>query len=202
MIRFYKQFLLLCLLGSGSIGSISAQSYLDEYLSYSVTAHYPDHTVVTYVKPADKVHLSDKNLYYWFSAGQVNVTRGGYSGKLLNGKYQDFYMDKSLRESGKFDRGLKTGEWRNWTNTGQLAATYSFKQGKKQGHYVKYDSTGRALEKGTYRDDLLDGRLESLAGDSTVVTWYKAGKVYQRKSRVPKFIYKLLPKKYQPKPKL
>jgi len=173
-----------------------AQSYVDQMLSHRVTVHYADHTVVAVVKPTGLVSTQSGATYYWFSGSQINTTQGGYSGKLLNGKYQDFYLNKNLKEAGVFEEGLKTGQWKSWTENGLLKDEYTYKSGVKNGNYVKYDSTGKALQKGRYKQDLLNGKQITMVGDSTTVAYYHRGKAKQRKSLVPRFIQKIFQKKH------
>jgi antitoxin component YwqK of YwqJK toxin-antitoxin module len=44
---------------------------------------------------------------------------------LLNGKDEDFYLNKSLKSSGLFNRGLRDGSWRNWDGKGNLVDDFS-----------------------------------------------------------------------------
>jgi hypothetical protein len=177
-------------------GDADAQSYIDGMLSHKITVHYPDHTVIAVVKPTDMVSTQSDATYFWFSGNQINTTQGGYSGKLLNGEYQDFYLNKNLKEKGFFDRGLKTGLWKNWTDNGILKDAFTFKNGIKNGSYIKYDTIGRVMQKGHYKQDLLSGKQITMLGDSVVVLYYQHGKVKEKKSLVPGFIYKIFPKKH------
>lgn len=201
MKRLQLRFLQLVLLVVSFVGTARGQSYTDAFLNYKVTAHYDDHTIIAYVKPAEQLSLSSDRYYYWFAGNGVHVTQGGYSGKLLNGNYQDFYMNKGLKESGVFDEGLKKGVWKNWTAEGVLKDEFSFKNGIKNGAYTKYGATGNILEKGKYRNDLLNGKQQVFAGDSVRVVFYKAGKISQRKSfftqlrAVPRYISGLFHRK-------
>jgi hypothetical protein len=190
-LRFLQPFIGILLLS----GTVHAQSYVEKMLSYKVTAHYPEHMVNAHVKPAGTVVVLSDRQYYWFSGNQINITQGGYSGKLLNGDYEDLYNNKNLKTTGAFEQGLKTGTWKNWTEEGILKDQFSFHAGQKNGPYFKYDSLGKVIEKGFYQDDLLNGKQETVSGDSTTVVYYKQGKVRPQKSILPKFIYKVFPKK-------
>ncbi|CAM4116735.1 hypothetical protein SAMN06265348_103275 [Pedobacter westerhofensis] len=190
-IRFLQSFLCIVLLG----GSVQAQSYVEKMLSYKVTVHYPDHMVNAHVKPGGAPALKSDRQYYWFSGNQINMTQGGYSGKLLNGDYEDLYNNKNLKASGAFEQGLKTGVWKNWTEDGVLKDQFTFNEGQLDGTYVKYDIAGKIKEKGIYHHDLLEGKQEIVSADSTIVVYYHDGKIYTPKNIVPKFFRKFLPKK-------
>lgn len=195
MNRTYLRFLRLFIWGILLSGTANAQSFVETMLTYKVTVYYPEHTVTAHVKPVEKISVSNDKLYYWFSGNQISITQGGYSGKPLNGDYEDVYNNKNLKESGSFDEGLKTGLWKSWTEEGILINQYTFHKGSKDGIYTKYDVKGKVMEKGTYRNDLLDGKQEIVGTDSTRVTYYKDGKIRHPKSILPKFIYKVFPKK-------
>lgn len=182
MTRFQLRFLQLFILGVSLLGTARGQSYSDAFLNYKVTAHYPDHNVVAYAKPAERVSLLSDRVYYWFAGNEIHFTQGGYSGKLLNGDYQDYYMNKNLKESGSFDKGLKKGIWKNWTEEGLLKDQVSYKKGKKSGVYLKYDTTGKVSQKGKYNNDLLNGKQLMFIGDSTRIIYYKAGKLTSHQS--------------------
>ncbi len=68
-------------------------------------------------------------IYYWYNANQIHATQGGFTGKLLNGNYTSFYPNKSLREQGDFEKGLKQGIWKNWDASGKLIKTSYWDEG-------------------------------------------------------------------------
>lgn len=192
--RAYIQLLLIFLSGVFTL-KVSAQSYSDQFLTHRVITNFDDHTVIAYVKPFGNVSILNDRTYYWFSGKQINTTQGGYSGKLLNGEYQDFYTNKNLKESGSFFKGLKDGVWKTWNESGMLNDLFTFKNGRKNGVYAKYDHTGKVLEQGSYKDDLLTGHQMISVGDSMKVISYKEGKVKEKKSILPGFIRRMLPGK-------
>lgn len=67
--------------------------------------------------------------YYWYSANMIHDTQGGYSGRLLNGLYSVFYLNKNLKEQGNFKKGLKDGTWKTWKEDGSLSATAIWERG-------------------------------------------------------------------------
>lgn len=191
-----NQRILLTALFAVTVNLAAAQSITDDYLTHKVIVNHTDHTVVTYVKPVKQLDIQSDKLYHWFSPGQISSTTGGYSGKLLNGDFQDFYTNKQLKESGIFNAGLKVGKWSSWTETGNLREEYTWGSGKRSGRYSKYNATGKLVETGKYRNDLLHGKQQSFMGDSTKVVLYKRGKVYERKKiQLPKFMQQLFSKK-------
>jgi hypothetical protein len=67
--------------------------------------------------------------YYWYNAGVIHSTQGGFSGKLLNGQYNEFYLNKNLKQQGSFKKGLKNGSWKSWSEDGTLILFTTWKNG-------------------------------------------------------------------------
>lgn len=172
------------------------RSVIDKYMTHKVVINEVSHDVVAYVKPVEGVVPQSDRTYYWFSANKINSTQGGYSGRLLNGSFQDFYPNKNLKESGLFRGGLKSGKWKSWTESGRLNGEYTWSAGKKNGPYIKYDSLGNVSEKGKYRNDLLNGKQRTFAAGQEQVVLYKKGKITtRRKLKMPAFISNIFKKK-------
>lgn len=196
MIKRNINSLCLAVVFAGSVHAAKGQKYVKDFLTHKVIVNQVDRTIVAYVKPVKQITLDTDKRYYWFSTNQINSTQGGFSGKLLNGSYQEFYASKQLKESGYVDKGLKTGLWKNWDTTGKLKDDYTWNFGKMNGVYHKYDSTGKVLEAGKYKNDLLNGKQKHYQGDTVKEVLYKKGKVRERKQlRMPAFINRIFHKK-------
>jgi hypothetical protein len=187
----------ICLIGQALMAS--AQSYPAEYIQHRNTVNYPDHYITFFVRPLKEETIPDpQKRYYWYSANDVRSTQGGFSGKLLNGPYSDFYKNKQLKEQGNFTAGLKTGNWRSWSDNGILKEDSRWRKGLQSGPFLKYDNSGRLSSKAKYRNGQLHGKNILYEGaDSTKVVYYKNGKVYTPKPLLPAFIRKLFKKKDQ-----
>lgn len=189
---------IFCLLVAfvGFINAVNAQKYSKDFLTHKVIVNQVDRSIVAYVKPVKSFSLDNDKRYYWFSNNQINSTQGGFSGKLLNGDYKEFYPSKQLKESGYLNKGLKVGIWKNWDEKGNLKDEYSWGSGQKNGIYHKYDSIGKVQEFGRYKNDLLHGKQKryDTAGVSELL--YKKGKVREpKKIPTPKFLRKIFNKK-------
>jgi len=89
-----------------------------------------DQLVIAQLEPESSTISAKSNLYYfWYSANLIHETQGGYSGRLLDGQYAVFYPNKSLKEQGRFKKGLKDGVWKIWREDGTLLATSTWKHG-------------------------------------------------------------------------
>ena len=179
------------------INVASAQSLLPEKVSIQTD----DENIIAFIKPVKgDIEPSPEKYYYWYSAGKLRTTQGGFSGKLLNGPYESFYQNKAIKEQGKFKKGLKSGTWKTWFENGNLKEVAEWRLGNKTGHFSEYDESGKIKSAGRYKKGKLQGKLLSyLAKDSVAVSHYKEGKLVVKKEKVRKD--KLRLKKYVTKVK-
>jgi antitoxin component YwqK of YwqJK toxin-antitoxin module len=105
---------------------------LPDYGLNKVRITQPDKIIVAEIEPVSSNPSIKQNLvYYWYSANAVHTSQGGFSGKLLNGQYTEYYPDKNLKEQGEFKKGLKDGAWKSWNDDGSLAVTTTWKSGSE-----------------------------------------------------------------------
>ena len=89
-----------------------------------------DKTILVEINPVNNTSTIKPGLfYYWYSANNIHSTQGGFSGKLLNGLYTEFYLNKNLKEQGIFKKGLKDGIWKSWNEDGTLSQTAKWRNG-------------------------------------------------------------------------
>jgi hypothetical protein len=144
---------------------------------YKHTINFVDHKIVFQVRPINEPKSNDPiKKYYWYSNNQIQITQGGFSGKLLNGNYSDFYMNNNLKEKGVFKAGLKEGEWNTWSTEGVLMEKVNYKQGILNGQFFKYDKAGNLEQEGNYDAGKLNGVFKTYHGlDSVALVKYKDG---------------------------
>ncbi len=89
-----------------------------------------DKTILAEIIPVNKNPKANPTLYYyWYSANVIHLTQGGFSGKLLNGSYDEFYANNNLKQQGNFKKGLKDGVWKSWDENGTLTQVSTWKNG-------------------------------------------------------------------------
>lgn len=89
-----------------------------------------DQSIVAELSPQPSNFKAKSNLrYYWYSANAIHDTQSGYSGRLLDGLYSVFYVNKNLKEQGTFKKGLKNGVWKHWKEDGSLQSETNWKYG-------------------------------------------------------------------------
>jgi hypothetical protein len=159
----------------------------------SVRITQPEKVIVAETIPFTSTSKQSSSLwYYWYSANEIHITQGGYSGKALNGNYNEYYLNKNLKEKGQFEKGLKTGIWKNWRQDGSLASAYTWKAGQRYGDFFVYDEQGKLLTSGIYKNDLLNGKIfNHIGADSVESTRYKDGKIVPVKKDTVSFLRKL-----------
>lgn len=136
-----------------------------------------DKTIVAEVRPLKSLPTPEpSNYYYWYSSNVIHQTQGGYSGKLLNGTYNEYYPNKNIKEQGAFNKGLKNGTWKSWDDNGNLKQLFTYCNGQKTGPFSIYNETGLLVQSGKYSNDQLDGKITFYSKDSTRVVTYKNGK--------------------------
>jgi len=122
-------------------------------------------------------------LYYWFGSNIIHEQQGGFSGKLLNGSYEESDRYHHLIMQGGFKGGLKDGVWKTWNEGGKLGSMITWNEGVKTGKFAYYDAYGKETQSGRYDHDLLDGKITYHTGTDSVKTiLYKDGKMVPAKN--------------------
>jgi len=147
-----KKILLLLLLISGSA---YAQKIPDDGFD-KIRIAGPDKTIQAELKPVtSNPEMQTDRLYYWYSGNSIHSTQGGFSGRLLNGLYSEYYINKNLKELGAFKKGLKDGIWRSWNESGTMTQFYTWKKGVKWGNFGVFDEHGNVKQSGAYQDGVI-----------------------------------------------
>ena len=120
--------ILIALLLFAFTGYVQAQKLPS--MGYKVHITQADKTIVAEISPLDADVVPKKVLtYYWYTASTIQTTQGGFSGKLLNGIYNEYYLNKNLKEQGNFSKGLKDGTWKSWNEDGTLNQAIEWRNG-------------------------------------------------------------------------
>lgn len=122
-----------------------------------------------------KAESNPKNEYWWYNGKEIMVTKGGYTGLLLDSDYAVKGVDGSLQEQGTFKEGIKTGIWIYWTNS-KLAKRMTYKNGLLDGEYNEFSNGILNLE-GVYKEGVRDGKFFYYHTDTTLVQVYDQGKL-------------------------
>ncbi len=71
-----------------------------------------------------------------------------------------FYADSSLRMTGGYEDGLKSGEWIAWYENGNPWSQGTFLEGKSHGERIVYHENGQIKYKGSYTHGDRSGHWE------------------------------------------
>lgn len=187
----------ICLLGlmPGAFFTGAAQDILKEQTS-KVTTVEANRTITAYVLPVRREPGIDPDVtYYWFKAGGIHHTQGGFSGRLLNGHFSSFYLTKNLKEEGDFKKGVKTGLWRSWRENGVLDRASSYRKGQENGRFFVYDDSGVVKQTGRMKDGKFHGNVKTyVRQDSMTNVYYRNGAVAVKKKWFPRLTLFKLPK--------
>lgn len=172
-----KIFLLLCLFNA----TIATAQKIPDFGFNHVRLIEEDRTLSFETLPvssAPKAMMT--KTYFWYSSGRIQSTQGGYSGKLLNGFYRAYFLNKNLAEEGTFDTGLRHGVWKKWNEAGLLKEMISWQNGTKDGTSSLFDENGQLHSVTTYKHGVLEGlSKEYVTKDSIIVTHYHNGHIVQ-----------------------
>ena len=80
--------------------------------------------------------------YHSFYNGQFSVNQGGYSGLLLDGKFNKISQNGIIEEDGCFRKGLKVGTWTYRDSTGLIIRQEKWFRGFKYGKTKIYYPDG------------------------------------------------------------
>ncbi|MET3981628.1 antitoxin component YwqK of YwqJK toxin-antitoxin module [Mucilaginibacter sp. UYP25] len=161
--------------------TLAAAQHIPDYGINRVRLNEEDRTLLFETIPFGSLpNAVPGRIYFWYSAGKILHTQGGYSGKLLNGLYRSYYSNKNLMEEGAFSKGLQDGNWKKWNLSGLLTEVTIWQKGIQNGPFQTFDSTGLILTSGSYSKGLLDGQFKRhVTGDSVVTSYYKNGIITQ-----------------------
>lgn len=86
-------------------------------------------------------------------------------------KHETFYDDGSLKQTGQYKNGKKTGTWKYYLKNGKISEVSNYRNGVAHGPYKYYFDTGEIEEFGNYDNGQPHGKYES---------FYRPGKLEKK----------------------
>jgi len=129
-----------------------------------------------------------QRFYHWYKAQRVLSTQGASSGTLLHGNFEAFYPNKQLAQRGRYQKGLKSGEWLYWSQDGILSRSEHWSNGKFRGIQKWYDGNGEEMEtvhlkRWSKERRVADSLIETRGNKQTIVLVDERGRVVKRENR-------------------
>ena len=144
--------LVLCLMLGHEAG---AQKYFKEAIPFNNKARFTTadsiHIIAEHTDKRYKEPLRLQVFYYWYIKDTIVQAQGTYHGKLLHGRYQEFYPNHQPKVEGSFFMGRKTGLWKYWDQHGRLRKASHWRNSKEHGRYAIYNEDGEVIQKGRMR---------------------------------------------------
>ncbi|NJK83652.1 MAG: toxin-antitoxin system YwqK family antitoxin, partial [Saprospiraceae bacterium] len=92
--------------------------------------------------------------------GKVEVVEH-YENDVHHGLYQVFYENENIKLQGQYVAGSMEGEWQGFYEDGTLKEKVTFKENQENGAFTEYHPNGNVKAKGNYLNgDREEGLLE------------------------------------------
>lgn len=100
----------------------------------------------------------DINTYYhWFSKDQIFISKGNYSGNVLDGVYEENFPEGQLKAKGYFNLGLKDKQWVYYYQNGKIKRIEQWKKGLIERDVLYYDKNQYLARRTHYLKGLKHG---------------------------------------------
>ncbi|NQD71729.1 hypothetical protein HP439_13445 [Sphingobacterium shayense] len=168
----------------GCIISLSAQELVHPELELlrniqnRITINHDSGMKEVFTVTEKSTKTKSQKIYSWYQSQKVQHTQGGYSGKLLDGKYTSYYSNKHLAKQGSYKNGLANGTWKFWREDNMLQKEEQWKQGRQNGTTSHYNERGQLLQQGVTKDGKWEGKIWTYqpADSSYAWTYFHDGK--------------------------
>jgi len=120
--------------------------------------------------------------YYWYSNTGIYSNQGGFSGNVLHGDYLEYDQEGNLITKGYFNKGLKSGTWVYWYNSGARKLIIDYNEGVQEGSEFKYSEAGKLKYSAEFKAGEMHGIQNIFKTDSTIINKYRNGKLIRTKT--------------------
>lgn len=163
--------------------ALNSCSTFKESIRYGQTVSKLEYQKFSYLEKDKRIKTKSYLYYYWYDRQKINVTMGNYSGGLLHGQFESFFVsNKSLKSKGEFDLGRKDGLWYHWDKKGNLMRTHEYREGLLNGKSSYYNESSKLDSVLNFNDGLKDNWQTYNLGDSVLLVKYRNGKYIKAKT--------------------
>jgi len=168
-------FVLFCLSANSQSKNIHS---LDLHTKYATK-------VKTFYSTKNRKKNNLKAKYYWTTNREIHQSNGSYSGYLIHGTYNEFYLTNQLFAQGTFEYGLKSGRWIYWHSNGQIKIIEHYKNGLLHGEYLEYDQNAKLIYSGKFKNGFKNGVFIKTINDTLEYKeHYKKGFLKKEKKKI------------------
>ena len=105
-----------------------------------------------------KIRKIKNRIYYWYDNHKIHSSQFHFSGKLLDGKYEQRFPDGNLKTRGKFKFGLKEEQWFYYHPNGKVKKIENWKKGLLIGQTEIYDHKSQLIQTISYKNGKKHGK--------------------------------------------
>jgi hypothetical protein len=134
---------------------------------YRVRVFQPDKKILTEIKTystPDLTLLNGSFQSYW-DDGSIRA-QGNYQDGQKHGMWLESEPGRGKSALGLYEGESKEGEWTQLDTNGLIESIYTWKNGKLDGKFLLLDSTGQKINEGLYRSDSL---VTELVKQTTII---------------------------------
>lgn len=128
------------------------------YRNYSGIVNHPVHNGYTLSTELQNGQIQGKCAF--ITAEQQTVVSVEFKNHMPHGNYVEYHSNGKLKENGRFEMGLKTGKWIDYSEKGKVLAERNYQNGWMQGEQNLYYSNGKPFVNFTYDKFMLNGPYE------------------------------------------
>ncbi len=108
--------------------------------------------------PIDAADQQEGDWKEFYENGELKA-KGKYESGVKVGEWEYYFPDGKKFEIGKYDKkGKQTGKWLWYFNNGSLRRESNFLKGQEDGDFVEYNDSEKVITKGEYSDGMKEGR--------------------------------------------
>jgi len=157
-----------------SFNSLFSQDYEKMFEEYKSKHHFQTvdslyHYSFT-VEAKSTLEPELNKTYTWYLNNAIHVSRGNYSGKLMNGSFVKYSKaNNQMIEKGTYLLGVKQGLWYVWNADGTLSSYSEYKKGDLNGEFIEYADSNKCKFSGEFKKNLKSGWWYEYGNDRKVV---------------------------------
>lgn len=167
---------------------VTFQIYAQDKKTYKLDINSNHETKVnTFYTNTERKKIDKTTIYYWTLKREIHSTQGGYSGRLLQGGYTEYFASNQLKLKGQLKLGVRVNEWNFWHENGILKKSINYKNGKIHGRVIQYNLLGKPILFENYKNGTKHGQFIKVINDTLSYSEkYKNGQLKVSKRELSK----------------